>query len=31
MFSASTGEVLGVDAYFLTLMNKRLTGKQVVQ
>ena len=31
MISVSTGEVLGVDSYFLTMMNNKLSSKQVVQ
>jgi PAS domain S-box-containing protein len=31
MYSATNGEVLGIDENFVEMMNKRLTGKQVAQ
>jgi len=31
MVSVSTGEVLGVDSYFLTMMNNKLSSKQIAQ
>jgi hypothetical protein len=31
MYSVSNGEVLGIDENFVEMMNRRLSGKQVVQ
>lgn len=31
MYSATNGEILGIDANFMAIMNNKLTGKQVVQ
>jgi hypothetical protein len=31
MYSATNGEILGIDNNFVSLMNNRVTGKQIIQ